>query len=75
MKSIYVNYRYWCEDRGERPLAQSNFQRKLIDRAIKIEGSGGKAEIIGRTLPLVSVPDNVNSSENNPFAFGRLSSV
>ena len=75
VKSIYVNYRYWCEDRGERPLAQSNFQRKLIDRAIKIEGNGGKAEIIGRTLPLVSVPDNVNSSENNPFAFGRLSSV
>jgi P4 family phage/plasmid primase-like protien len=74
IKSIYITYRYWCEDRGERPLAQTNFQRKLSDRGVKVEGTGSKAEVIGRILPPVAVPD-YNASQSNPFAFGGIAAV
>ena len=74
IKSLYIVYRYWCEDRGERPLAQTNFQRKLADRGIKVEGTGSKAEVIGRILPPVAVPD-YNVSQSNPFAFSGIAAV
>ena len=74
IKSIYIVYRYWCEDRGERPLAQTNFHRKLADRGIQIDGHGSKSEIIGRILPPVAVPD-YNSSQSNPFAFSGMAAV
>jgi putative DNA primase/helicase len=75
IKSLYIVYRYWCEDRGERPLAQTNFQRKLSDRGIKLDGHGSKSEVVGRMLPPVAVPDVMNSSQNNPFAFGGIAAV
>jgi putative DNA primase/helicase len=74
IKSLYIVYRYWCEDRGERPLAQTNFQRKLADRGIRVEGTGSKAEVIGRILPPVAVPD-YNVSQSNPFAFSGIAAV
>jgi putative DNA primase/helicase len=74
IKSLYIVYRYWCEDRGERPLAQTNFQRKLADRGIQVEGTGSKAEVIGRILPPVAVPD-YNVSQSNPFAFSGIAAV
>ena len=74
IKSLYIIYRYWCEDRGERPLAQTNFQRKLADRGIQVEGTGSKAEVIGRILPPVAVPD-YNVSQSNPFAFSGIAAV
>ena len=45
LKELFVPYRRWCEERGERPLAQTKFQRKLQDKGIVIEGDGSKAVI------------------------------
>jgi putative DNA primase/helicase len=56
IKEIYVSYRRWCEDRGERPLAQTKFQRKLQDRGLTVEGQGSKAEIKNMSMVPQSAP-------------------
>lgn len=50
IKELYSIYRYWSQDRGEREMAQSTFQRKLIDRNLRIEGSGARAVLYGKAL-------------------------
>ena len=57
IKAIYVAYRLWSDQRGERPLTQIAFQRKLSDRGCDIVGQGGRAELRGRQPMLRSVPD------------------
>jgi len=57
IKALYVVYRRWCEERGERPLAQTKFQRKLQDRGLTVEGQGSKAEIRN----MIMMPQPVNS--------------
>lgn len=57
VKAIYVAYRLWSDQRGERPLTQIAFQRKLSDRGCDIVGQGGRAELRGRQPMLRSVPD------------------
>ena len=59
VKALYTIYKMWTEERGERSLSQTNFQRRLADRGIKIEGQGSRAMIIGRIM----VPRAVPSSE------------
>jgi putative DNA primase/helicase len=56
VKAIYVAYRLWSDERGERPLTQIAFQRKLSDRGCDIVGQGGRAEIRGRQPMLRAVP-------------------
>jgi putative DNA primase/helicase len=50
VKAIYSVYRVWSEERGERPMTQTAFQRKLQDRGVQIEGQGARAEIKNRVL-------------------------
>jgi hypothetical protein len=55
-------YRAWSEDRGERPMTQIAFDRKMRERGLKVEGSGAKATIYGlqmapRPVPMSSTPD------------------
>ena len=50
VKILYSVYRAWSEDRGERPLTQIRFQRKLSDRGLTIEGQGSKAVVIDMML-------------------------
>jgi len=50
IKSLYAVYRVWSEERGEKPMTQIAFQRKLSERGIKIEGFGSRAEIHGYML-------------------------
>lgn len=56
VKSLYAIYRVWSEERGEKPMTQIAFQRKLSDRGEKIEGLGSRAQISGRQLVPRAVP-------------------
>ena len=47
VKSLFLIYRSWSEDRGERPMTQIAFDRKLRERNFRVEGSGAKAIIHG----------------------------
>ena len=51
MRDIFFMYRLWSEQRGERPLTQIAFDRKLRDRNIEITGSGSRAVVTGWMLP------------------------
>jgi putative DNA primase/helicase len=69
VKSLYSVYRMWSEERGERPLSQIGFQRKLSDRGLKIEGQGARADIHNRLLIPRPVPSaEVNWGEATRFA-------
>jgi putative DNA primase/helicase len=59
VKSLYTIYRMWSEERGERPMTQIAFQRKLTDRGLQIVGQGSRAEIKNR----MQVPRAVVSNE------------
>ena len=50
IKSLYAVYRVWSEERGERPMTQIAFQRKLSDRGLPMNGHGSRAEVLGRML-------------------------
>jgi phage/plasmid-associated DNA primase len=56
VKALYTIYKMWTEERGERSLSQTNFQRRLADRGIKIEGQGSRAVIVGRIMTPRAVP-------------------
>jgi len=53
---LYAVYRAWSEERGERPMTQIAFQRKISDRGLAVTGLGSKAEIQGRALVPRAVP-------------------
>ena len=59
VKALYAVYRAWSEERGERPMTQIAFQRKISDRGLEVNGLGSKAEVMGRAL----MPRVVQSSE------------
>ena len=59
VKQMYSIYRMWSDERGERPLTQIAFHRKLSDRGLEIVGQGAKAEIRNRVL----APRAVESKE------------
>jgi putative DNA primase/helicase len=56
VKALFSVYRMWSEDRGERPMTQIAFNRKLSDRGLNIIGHGSKAEITGMILLPRAVP-------------------
>jgi putative DNA primase/helicase len=56
VKNLYSIYRMWSEDRGEKPMSQIAFQRKLSDRGLAIVGQGSRAEIENKTLIPRAVP-------------------
>ena len=59
VKSLYAVYRVWSEERGEKPMTQIAFQRKLSERGMEINGLGSRAEIAGRML----MPRSVSTGE------------
>jgi P4 family phage/plasmid primase-like protien len=59
IKSLYSIYRVWSEERGEKPMTQIAFQRKLSERGIEINGFGSRAEIVNMML----MPRTVQSTE------------
>lgn len=48
LKTLYYVYREWAMDRGEKPMTQIAFTRKLSERSIPYEGTGSKAIILNR---------------------------
>jgi putative DNA primase/helicase len=70
VKALFSVYRMWSEDRGERPMTQIAFNRKLSDRGLEISGHGSKAEISGMIL----LPRAVPSSEVDWSGITRFAS-
>lgn len=48
IKTMYETYRNWAMSRGEKPMTQIAFHRKLNERGLTIDGEGSAAKIIGR---------------------------
>jgi P4 family phage/plasmid primase-like protien len=48
LKDVYQVYRLWSDERGERPMSQIAFTRKMRDRGLQLEGDGASARMIGR---------------------------
>jgi putative DNA primase/helicase len=69
VKSIYGIYRMWSDERGERPMTQIAFHRKLSDRGLQIVGQGARAQIMGRVM----LPRAVSSGEINWDLASRMS--
>jgi putative DNA primase/helicase len=57
VKALYVIYRMWSDERGERPMTQIAFHRKLSDRGLNIIGQGTRAMIEGRVMMPRVVPN------------------
>lgn len=56
VKSLYTVYRVWSDERGERPMTQIAFHRKLVERNLQITGTGSRANVKGRQLLPRAVP-------------------
>ena len=69
VKELYTTYRAWSEERGERPMTQVAFDRKLRDRNLNVIGSGARALVNGRSM----IPRAVPSGEIDWQAAARLS--
>jgi putative DNA primase/helicase len=59
--TLYALYRKWSDTRGERALTQIAFQRKLSDRALKMDGQGAKAILYGYAQLPKAVPGWIES--------------
>lgn len=59
IKTLYGVYRSWCEERGERPMTQISFHRKMVERNVTVEGTGSRAVVKGRSL----IPRAVHTAE------------
>ena len=61
IKKMYSIYRVWSEDRGERPMTQIAFTRKISDRGIRVEGTGSRARVYG-----YGVVSRISSASSEP---------
>lgn len=52
IKRVLQVYRWWCEERGERPMTQGSFTRKLRDRGVNLTDDGSNSEIIGYDIKI-----------------------
>ena len=69
VKALYAVYRMWSDERGERPMTQIAFERKIRDRGIEVIGVGARADITNRMLVPRAVPTaEVDWSMANRFA-------
>jgi P4 family phage/plasmid primase-like protien len=64
VKALFYHYRNWSEERGERPLTQIGFDRKLRERNLSVEGSGAKAVVHGMYKAPAPVPTNIHGDVN-----------
>jgi P4 family phage/plasmid primase-like protien len=69
VKQLYAIYRMWSDERGERPMTQIAFHRKLADRGVGIIGQGARAEIKNLNLiPRVVASADVDWGTVSRFA-------
>ena len=45
LKTLFYVYREWANDRGEKPMTQIAFTRKISERGLDVDGSGNRAKI------------------------------
>ena len=67
-RDLYRAYQAWCQENGERELAQRTFGRKLTERGVKKQRStGGKYVYLGLGLraDLAAQMNQMNDSERN----------
>jgi len=72
VKELYSIYRMWSEDRGEKPMTQIAFQRKLSDRGLAIIGQGTHAELQGMLLVPRAVPTSTDVDWSSVARFSRF---
>ena len=63
VNKVYKRYKEWSDSRGERPVTQISFHRKLADRGLDILGSGNRATLRGIAL----VPHEVAAMQQADF--------
>lgn len=70
VNEIYRRYKQWSDSRGERPITQIAFHRKLSDRGLEIIGSGNRAILkgVGIAPYEVEAVNQVNFAEAVRFA-------
>ena len=69
IKSLYSIYRIWAEDRGEKPMSQTAFQKKMLERNVNLIGTGSSAVVHGRSLkPRPVLSGEVDWGAVNRFA-------
>lgn len=68
--AMYKRYKAWSDSRGEKPVTQIAFHRKLIDRGLEVIGSGNKAVVNGLALSFsqVAVDESYNFSTAARFS-------
>lgn len=49
MRTLFMIYRVWSEERGERPMTQIAFQKKLVERGLNVVGVGSRASVFDRS--------------------------
>lgn len=64
VKHLFNQYRFWSEDRGEKPMTMTAFQKKLAERNIEMEGVGSRAMVLGYS----SMPKAVQASGQPNYA-------
>lgn len=74
VNSLYKRYKSWSESRGERPVTQITFHRKLSDRGMEVIGTGNKAVLVGLALKMIeiSMSDQINFSETIRFSTSNI---
>lgn len=72
VKKVYSTYKMWCGERGEYPLSQANFQRRLADRGLTISGHGTNAILKDFFTKPRSVPDGVIDYSNLARTVGEF---
>lgn len=63
MKIAFPAYKMWSEERGEKNMTQIALQRKLSDRGIEINGTGGRAEIMDRALQVRTADSSMSLAD------------
>jgi len=63
IKIAFPAYKMWSDERGEKPMSQIALQRKLTDRGLEIRGTGGRAEIMDRTLVLRTADSGMSMAD------------
>ena len=61
MKDLYAVYRIWSEERGEKPMTQIAFHRKMVEKGVSMTEDGTRSIIHGRAkVPRAVLPGEVD---------------
>lgn len=55
-QTVYHKYRAWSMDQGDSYITMASFEKKFLDKGIKLEGTGTNAKLEGYTLKNQSTP-------------------